>query len=187
MHLMIDFETLGTLPETAVVSLGAVLFENDKILETNYWEFKIQDQLDKGRTVTEDTLRWWFSGSSEASEVLTKNGRHNERVGVEEFCIDFTSWTSSILKKNGNAWKGLNVWGNGAAFDVPILDSLFLSIGFKIPYMFWNVMCFRTLNRMYKITDMVERGGTHHNAEDDAIYQTECVIAWFAKQKKGKK
>lgn len=181
MHLMIDFETLDTAPSTCVVSLGAVLFKKSSgIIASRYWEFNVQDQIKHGRTISEDTLRWWFTQSEGAREPMTMN---RDTVYLEQGIAELMEFCELHLEKDSNNWAGLNVWGNGACFDPPILDSMFRDVGVDIPYKFWNIICYRTFDKLTKCRDMVKRQGTHHNAEDDAIYQAETVLAYFQRKK----
>ena len=187
MHLMIDFETLDTAPSAAVVSLGATFFLKHKVLKSKYWEFNLDDQFKQGRTVSESTLRWWFGQSEAARKPLMP--KSDVEIGdlwlLDEFVEDFIAWAEAHLKAHKTNWKGLNVWGNGACFDPPLLDNIIRSQGKEIPYVFWQVICYRTFDKMFKIKNLVEREGTHHNAMDDAIYQAETVIAYY--EKRGKK
>lgn len=178
MNLMLDFETFATTPRSVVLSLGAVLFDENKIIEKRYWKFEVQPQIKAGREVSASTLLWWLHQGEKAREVLEPNPQD---VSLHIFCLQFTHW----LKQNGFEESNGKVWGNGAAFDVPIIDSLYLDQGLEIPWRFYNVMCYRTFAKLTKCKDLAERKGTHHNALDDSVYQTECVLAAWKKQRIG--
>lgn len=182
MHLMIDFETLDVTPSAVVVSLGAALFKKEGVIDSFYRVLKIDEQLKMGRTLSEGTLQWWFQQSKEAQAPL--HTPPNEKVYLQSCIGDLMSFCEKALNDDNNNWKGLNVWGNGANFDPPILDDMFRMCGLEIPYMFWNVRCYRTFDSMTKCKELVVRQGTHHNAEDDAIYQAETVIAYLNRKKK---
>lgn len=68
------------------------------------------------------------------------------------------------------------MWGNGAAFDNPILRDAFENMGIGAPWHFGNDSCLRTLVRMGRMVGIdpkknLEREGTYHNALDDAKFQ----------------
>jgi len=77
------------------------------------------------------------------------------------------------------------VWGNGANFDVAILDNIF---GYEDPWEFWNVRDMRTLVWIASAIgfdkESIEREGTHHSAIDDAVHQAK-VISKAYRQVKG--
>lgn len=184
MHLMVDLETLDTSPTAVVVSVGAAFFNNKKVLNSKYWVLELQSQMLAGRTVNEDTLRWWFSQGKSAQEPLHPK-TPKEREGMftlSEFLDDFLMFCNLMIKGHKTNWKGVNLWGNGACFDPPILEDMFRSQGREIPWMFWNIICYRTFNKLTKCTQLVEREGTHHNAKDDAIFQAETCIAYWKKK-----
>ena len=54
--VMYDFETMGQSPDTAVISLGGVMFNRDGILGKKYWVFDWENQ--PGRTVDPSTKTW---------------------------------------------------------------------------------------------------------------------------------
>lgn len=162
-HLMIDIETLGTGSSCVIVSVGAVPFvPNVGSVATDlgkHWVLPIQTQLDKGRTIDEDTLRWWFNQSNEAQKGW-------ETPNVARI-IDFWAELKGMTY--------IEVWSHGAGFDITILENLFCMYDLVPPWQFWNIRDTRTifhLNNSYK----VPRGtGVYHNALDDAITQAKSV------------
>lgn len=167
--LMIDFETLSTTPDAIVISVGACFFdvETKKIGSTFYAAFDVADQLKKGRSITADTLKWWFSQSDAAKKVFKEKADPPERV-----LKAFTEWA----KANGT---GINPWGNGATFDISIIEDLFRQYEVKCPWAFYNVMDLRTFKRFVANGAKVVVKGTAHNALDDAIAQAEYVIEHY--------
>ena len=174
MHIMVDFETLDTKPTAVVLSVGMVMFDENKIRGYRYFKFDVQTQLDAGRTVSAKTLAWWTNQSEKAREVLSP---HVTDITLVTFNDQLTTW----LLERGIRTEDAHVWGNGNDFDIPILNSITDEFG---PfYDHWNTWCFRTFNKMTGCKQMVIRKGTHHNALDDAMYQAECVLAAWAKQR----
>lgn len=169
-HCMLDFETLGQRPTTAVISLGAVIFNSEKILAQKDWTFDVKHQLENGRTIDYSTLQWWMKQSDSARAVFQRTVTTKLSVFAEEF-------------KQFLGGPKVKIWGNGADFDVSIIADIFQrSLRIDLPWIFWDVRCFRTFNAIHDCKKLVVRKGTHHNALDDAIYQAECVIAALNKK-----
>lgn len=173
MHLMIDFETLDTRPNAAALSVGLVLFNQNGIVATKYFKLCVDDQLDAGRTVSAKTIAWWANQSEAAREALNPQ--------ITDLCPNsFNYLLFHWLERNEAYSETLQVWGNGANFDLPLLDSL--TEGWGSVYEFRNARCFREFSRN-GCKALVTRKGIHHNALDDAIFQTECVLAQWAKER----
>lgn len=173
-HVMIDLETLGTAQDTIVPIIGACIFSptTGEITDTFYAHLNQKDQQTLGRTTTPATIEWWKQQSDAAKKELLKPGRPFKDV-MEEFA-DFLP-------------KKCVVWGNGATFDISILENCFRMLGMNIPWAFWDVRDVRTvvdlagkLPKEYR----VEKGefkfeGVAHNAADDARHQATYVSAMW--------
>lgn len=169
--IMLDFETLGNGPDTIVISLGACVFdlETGLIGSTFYMAFDIADQQKVGRTFTPDTLKWWFSQSGAAKKVF-----HEKAKPTLEVLQTFAAWVgaqASISK--------VTPWGNGATFDISIIESLFKQFNIKCPWLYYNVMDLRTFRRFIAGNTKIEKEGTNHNALDDSISQAKFCIEHY--------
>lgn len=186
MHLMIDLETTGTDPMSAIASVGLVAFDKKGIISECYCVLDVEEQLRLGRAMDLSTMLWWAGQSKEAQSVFTDL---SNRISVKEFKDALALFIKDSLHKKDETSDGLKVWGNGANFDVSMIEHLLKHTGefMPIPWRFWNVRCFRTFADLTKCKDLVKREGTHHNALDDARYQAECVIAVYNRNKAGKK
>lgn len=192
MHLMYDFETMGQTPDTKVVSLGAVAFNRDGILGKKYWVFDWENQ--PTRTEDPETVAWWNRQSFEAKQVFTTP--KEKRISLEKFIADNDQWIEGLCFELGESrnpktgkWKELKPWGNGANFDIVILEDIYRTMKNKdsIPWAFWNVWCFRTFDNMTKCKELkaknkVGEAIVKHNALADAIWQAECVIETWKRQ-----
>ena len=170
MDLMLDLETLGTNPDCPVISIGAVLFEPEtgKIRDTFYIVLDINEQIERGRKVTGDTLKWWMEQSEAAQKVFK-----DEAKPVDVALAAFLPW---IRNAGGTDVSNLKVWGNGATFDVAIMENLLQQYKTPIHWKFWNIMDLRTFKRFNSKGRSVEKTGVNHNALDDAIAQANFVI-----------
>lgn len=192
MHLMYDFETMGQTPDTKVVSLGAVAFNRQGVLGKKYWVFDWENQ--PTRTEDPDTVAWWNRQSFEAKQVFMTP--KEKRVSLEKFIADNDQWIEGLCFELGESrnpktgqWKELKPWGNGANFDIVILEDIYRTIKGKqsIPWAFWNVWCFRTFDNMTKCKELkaknkVGEAIVKHNALADALWQAECVIETWKRQ-----
>ena len=185
MHVMLDYETLGNTPCTTVVSLGLTCFNRSGILDKKYFEFDLNHQIKSGRSVKASTLEWWMNQKDSARAVF-KTEPNKPKILLPTFFNEYESFVSKNLSEIGEKWDQVKPWGNGANFDVSITEHLYHNHHekgeFGIPWKFWNVMCFRTFAAITGAKDLVKRQGVHHNALDDAVYQTECVLAVWNKK-----
>lgn len=168
-HLMLDFETLGTSPDTAVLSLGAVIFTPFGIVQEKEFHFNLHAQLKAKRAVSADTLTWWMSQGAAAKAVFDKS--KVEGGLVSEFAPGFAKWVS--------AYANIRVWGNGASFDVPIIENMLNACGVPVPWKFFNIRCYRTIKVLFAIEQGNKLAGTKHNALDDARHQAQCLMAFL--------
>jgi hypothetical protein len=169
-HMMIDLETLSTDSNAVVSAIGAVIFDMDtrEVVSKYYKVLSFEDQLKLGRNVNEDTLKWWFKQSKEASEIYTTDNKTPTSVALNEL--------HSFMVENSDV-RNLRVWGNGPSFDLTILETLMNDFRIKPPYSFRNVRCLRTFKEFLTKDKKVERVGIHHNALDDCLYQINVVLA----------
>jgi DNA polymerase III epsilon subunit-like protein len=163
-HLMVDLETLGTVPGCVILSVGAVFFDPVK-LELGDEFYKVihtRSCEEAGLHTDPDTVAWWNKQSAAANQVRTDamlDGQSSLKSVLEEF--------NAFIKRD----TGVKVWGNGADFDNPILVCAYKAVGTKQGWLPYNGRCYRTFKNMFKDTKMDERVGTFHNALDDAKNQ----------------
>ena len=169
-HIMLDLETLDTSSSAVVVSIGAVRFDFDSDQQQSFYTTLTdwRTQTEKGRIIGPDTVRWWLQQSPEAiAGILEQNG-----CSTEQALLDF----KDFVLADGIA---ACVWGNGADFDNIILGSLYDDFDIKKPWSYSRNRCFRTMKNLSLPREFVAPPniGTHHNALDDALYQTAYLRA----------
>lgn len=167
---MIDAETLGTKAGCVILSIGAAMYSlngSGHIGGTFYCNIDPEDCKRHGLTVDPETVAWWDKQSEQARAHLLEN-----RLPLFDALLLFLQWWS-----NNRAEK---FWCQGAGFDAPIMEAAFNAVGLSAPWKFWNVRDTRTA---YDILDFnpysLKRGGTYHNALDDALHQIRCVQTAF--------
>lgn len=166
-HIMIDLETMGLRPNAAIVSIGATHFDATSIFDKFHTPVSLKSCVDLGLVTDQGTVDWWAKQSDgarsswdvvDAPDLMTALGK-------------FSEW----LRSHGSIAE-LCPWGNGADFDLVLLKSAYNALEADPPWKFWNHHCFRTVKNLFPHDDReVARAGTHHNALDDAIYQTEVL------------
>lgn len=172
MHLMIDLETLSTSPNAVVLSLGAVVFDKQTIQHTEHIVFDAQEQIERYRRhVSTRTVAWWADQSTEAKQVLAPEHGLAMRGGLR--LLD------TLLSPQD--WDNVQVWANGASFDIPILHTMYECLHRQAPWKFYNERCYRTMKNVYAGVPKPQNG-VAHNAKDDALNQALHLQAMWAAQ-----
>jgi len=172
-HVMIDLETGDTIETAKIVAIGAIVFNPDTGLRGEKFYSTVSIKSQPKRTTSKSTLDWWKKQSAKVRTQLKGN------EDLEDVLTDF-EW---YLPENAI------VWGNGASFDISILEHAYRQLGLDIPWKFYNIMDCRTIRRLYE----AKRGGleqnfngTQHHALDDAIYQADYISKMWRSLKQGK-
>jgi len=172
-HVEIDLETLGTVPGSVILSIGAVIFDPTKEPENClgrefYCVVSKPDSLTIGLTVSEDTLAWWKKQSPEARQVLADadNPEMADSVSTAlQLLADFIP-------------KDAIIWSNGANFDQPLLSVAYDKSGMETPWKFWNSRCHRTILGLHPAPkSLMPKNQLAHNALEDAKTQAKHVVA----------
>lgn len=161
---MVDLETLGTAPDSIIVSIGAVVFDERGIQDEGSWNLHL-DQPERHLDI--NTMKWWMQQSDEARKVFANRETVALRHALEELALQFDKET--------------RIWSYGANFDEVLLANAYHQIGRGTPWSYKHVRCLRTVRAMYKDVTVVEQG-TKHNALDDARWQVQLLLE-ICKQK----
>lgn len=174
MHnLAIDLETLDTCPNAVILSIGAAYFdpETNSTGPTFYVNVNPGSQLT--RSISKSTQAWWLTQPAEARDALLV-----DQVSIEVALSRFTQWIEA------NDFDGCTTpWGNGASFDIAILNDAYHEVGRPSPWKFWNEQCLRTLKTQVPLTEPLQFVGVPHNALDDAVHQAKLASALLRKLK----
>lgn len=162
VDVMIDIETLGTAPGSAILSIGAVVFGPEGLGDTFYAPILLQSCVAVGLTIDPNTIAWWMQQSDEARAAAFKS----DADALSDVLEQFTCWFGLVGAERP--------WCHGATFDVPLLEVAYKACGLQAPWRFYNVRDTRTLYDLSGVK--VDRAqGTQHNALDDAIAQAEAA------------
>lgn len=162
-NVMVDLETLGTVGDAVIMSIGAVRFDidSDKIDDDGFYaSISVESNLEAKRRIQENTLIWWMKQSPEAQAVFSE-----EKQTLGDALDGFADWLGPDTQR-------VCLWSNGADFDLPMLQHAYMQSGREIPWDFWNNRCYRTYKNLPHARQVnFKREGVHHNALADAIYQ----------------
>lgn len=143
------FETLNETPWNATVLSLAVLggkwtdlgitADVDQLKENGEeYFFTIKNQKENyGRISSQDTIDWW---KKQPIEAQNKVFRSESKVDLSQLPMLLKSY----FKRIGGHDKTL-VMLNGIVFHQTVMDSIFRTLGEKLPYEFWNVRDIRTI------------------------------------------
>lgn len=169
-HAMIDIETLGTEPDSVVLSVGAVKFDPYNSVEPSkrmLWKPSANEQMTAGRSVMEDTLQWWAKQPKHIQdEAFTEDGR----ISLAHFMGDLNKYLVGVDK----------VWCQGPQFDMVILENLFKQFKQHRGWAFWQIMDCRTIFNMMPADPRKAIQQDLHSADADAYYQAVCVQQTYA-------
>ena len=164
-HATIDIETLGKSPSAVVLTIGGIKFDpmaDDGLHSQFYYRLNADEQIEKGRTITETTLEWW---DKQDEEVKKEAMSPEDRVSVEETLKALNKWLVGVDK----------IWCQGPVFDIGILENLYKKIGLHHNWSFWVIRDSRTLFSLMDGDPRKEINFAAHNALADAIVQSLCI------------
>lgn len=165
MDVMLDIETLSTRPWSVILTLGAVKFSPwDGDVDQGqglYLKPDVDEQLAMDRHVQDETVAWWATQTEEVrEEAMGTEGR----ISVNEM----------IDQLNRFLVGADNIWCQGPAFDIVILEDLYRQADRPTPWQFWQIRDSRTLFSVHGDPRDKGRHGAH-NALIDCYYQARAV------------
>jgi hypothetical protein len=164
-QIMLDIETLGVTPGSAILSIAAVDFDREKIGRHFYRNIQPESNRLAGLTVDPATVTWWDEQAPGAREALNRN-----QVPIEQALEELNNFIAIDRR--------CEVWGNGADFDKPLLDAAYRACGMRAAWPTFSGRCYRTMKSQSPEFEM-EWEGCHHNALDDAINQARYLqLIW---------
>lgn len=164
-NIMLDLETLSTSSNAAILSIGAVEFDDELGITNEFYQtIDLNSMMSKGFDVDSNTIKWWLKQSDYARESLLKNN-----IPIAEALSKFKTW---LGKDN------LRMWGNGSDFDNVILENAFKKFKVESPWPYWSNRCFRTIKYSFPSLEKAEskKEKVKHNSLDDAKSQANYLI-----------
>ena len=170
-HATIDIETLGTNPDTVVLTIGGIKFDpmaDDGLHSQFYYRLNADEQIEMGRTVDEKTLEWW---EKQPEEIRKEALETTDRVSTEQSLKALNKWLVGVDK----------IWCQGPVFDIGILQDLYRQMNVHYNWSFWNIRDSRTLFSLMDKDPRKEIDFAAHNALADAIVQSLCIQKVYKK------
>jgi hypothetical protein len=167
---MVDIETFGTRPGSAILSIGAVAFdaETGEFGEDFYIAIEPKSNEAVGLTVDVSTIEWWMAQSDDARSAAF--------AGVVTVDVAL-----SLLATSFRRCEPTRLWAKPPSFDLVLLEAAFRAVDQEIP---WSFRINRDCRTLFDLTGAVQPGiGTAHNALDDAKSQALGVIDGYRRLK----
>ena len=164
-HVMLDLETMGTAPGSAIIQIGAVDFSIYKIGEPFSVNIDLASCVNAGLRIDPGTVMWWMKQDDTARKSLSENC-----IPVKDAIQSFTDWI-------GN--DEVAIWGDGATFDNVLLSSSYRALRMRQPWKYINDRCYRTLKNLFPVERILS--DIPHNAAADAVSQSKQMQAIIAK------
>lgn len=173
---MIDLETLDSKPGALILSIGAceVLPPGEM---KNAKTFYVECDFDQENlfTTSTDTIKWWMQFPDRYLKITDKSSdnRRYIKFAIQDLCTwlqvkVIQNWEIPIKDSN------LLLWGDGADFDIIILEEAMRRLNIDIPWTYRSHRCYRTLRALMpncgEKKDYIAPEDLH-NAEKDAIGQ----------------
>lgn len=172
--ISIDIETLSTRFDATILSIGAVAFDRRTGALVDlplYVEVEVSSALAHGH-VSGSTLEWWMQQSEEARRLFGALGKSH----LASALLQLTTFV--------NQHPGAKVWGNGATFDITVLEHAYTRLDLPVPWKYWDIRDMRTIVEAATAMGFDKRSvpfeGTRHNAADDAAYQARVIARSWA-------
>ena len=194
IHVMVDIETMGTSPTSPILTIGAVLFDPHEQNDVQTLEDRgflrrvdISDALKNSGGVEPDTLKWWLQQEDAAIKALVEG----ETVTLQQAMLDFRNYcvdrNVELERKFFPGWSeypvGCILWAKSPDFDCKILENACKAVNERMPLVFWQYRCVRTLQDLCWPDGPEARPkfkfGTAHDARADAVNQALMVQAGY--------
>lgn len=166
MKIMLDLETLGTKPNSVILSIGAVAFSENGIHEEFYVNIDLESSIKFGFSIDSSTVYWWLKQSSEAGEVLDKN-----KLSVRGAINKIIEFIDDVEPSE--------IWANSPSFDCIMLKNYYEKTSNDVNWDFWQERDFRTFMSITN-ADRV-KPTVAHNALEDAKAQAQTLINYWKK------
>jgi hypothetical protein len=164
-HATIDIETLDITPDAVVLTIGGVKFDpftKEAPYSDLYIRMDADQQMEAGRTVSEDTLKWW---NTQPQEIQDEAFDTEGRTSVEDTFTQLNKWLVGVDK----------LWCQGPVFDICILENMYRQYDKHFNWVFWNIRDSRTLFGLMPEDPRKKFKFAAHNALEDSRVQSICI------------
>ncbi len=154
-QVFLDIETLDLAITAVIPQIGAVVVNRyGRIID----KLSIDIDLNQpGRTISSDTVSFWMKQSDEARKAVFCG---DNRVPLAE--------ALAVLNERLGKYDA-EFWGNPALFDLGKIQHAATSLGYEVPWAWYNTRCYHEFKRGYKHElKLTNHAGVYHNAVDEA-------------------
>lgn len=185
--IMTDIETKGTDPNSFILSIGAVAFDDNGFLRTYektrpevfYGQVDWNDPTQEGRVIDSSTLDWWET-QHKAKRILQnpighEEGRFVYPAGLKHLLTEFNAFVKAERAMGGF------IIARPATFDLVIIKQAMKFFGITPSWTFRNERCMTGVmeaawragvSRTWSVPVPSHTEHLAHHAGDDAIWQT---------------
>ena len=160
--LMIDCETLDIGERPVLLSIGAVVFDDNGIYEYFQADIDIESSKQFGFTVSQSTLDWW-----DQQDPIARNmafyGKERVDIVLQKLV--------AFYKNHGSP----EIRSQAPLPDIPWITNALDHFDIERPWKYYKEFCFRTLLKSAPKFE-IPFAGVPHNALDDAIHQAKQFI-----------
>jgi len=168
LDVVIDLETMSTLPNAAIVSIGAVAVRDRVPVGELYLRVQLDTALDVGCVINGDTVEWWMRQDVEARQEIDGS---QAAGSLYQALADLEHWVTAKAADDS-----VVVWGKGPSFECTILKSAYRAFRRDAPWYFRDERCMRTLMDLYPEAADLPFEGIQHHALHDARHEAAQLI-----------
>lgn len=174
LRAVLDTETLGFRTSSVILSVGLVVFDDNKVDEfdtlvksgINLFIDK-EVQFSAGRVAERECVEWWERQNPKVrDELLTQAGM---------FPSHAAETMRQYVEKQGADLRELCWYCKGPHFDIAKLEDLFSQFNVEIPWHYRKPRCIRTFYDAYGYEDNIlfarPKGMLSHNSLHDAAFE----------------
>ena len=151
---MLDIETMGVKPDTLVLSIAAVAFDEFNDISTysdlQHLDLLLDTEEQAHRSIDKET-EWWWNQRDEA--VREKIFGDVGRVSIDD-ALD------QLIKF---CWQKSRIWCQGPTLDITVLTHLFSERGKGVP---WGYGVVRDSRTLLDLVEVEQPPATHDSIED---------------------
>ena len=181
IQVMLDLETFGVKEYSAIISIGAVVFDptkqgEDAIAHEYHVTIDPETAQAKGLRLDASTVLWWMQPNQRAALDDWRNTIHFSLDvaldGFSQFLLESLREITTEGHADFDPAEQVTIWGNGPQFDCMLLRQAFEMCQRDVPWKHYNEKCFRTMKNLpgaKSLTPPID--GVKHNALVDARHQ----------------
>lgn len=169
LHIMLDLETWGMTPGSAIASIGAVAFDplGGEPAASFYCNISRESCLAAGLKLDQRTVDWW----ADPTRAEARRALEADQVSLGLAVLAFRDF---YIKHSDIAGKEDRLWSNGPSFDEVILGAAYVAAREAAPWRYNAGRDCRTIYDLFGLK-LQHTAGTFHHALDDAREQALLV------------